>query len=297
MAVSVALSADQTKAQVSESSCEKSCQVTSEQIKADMKAAVENSRRTSTKGIITEAGETAARPGPDSGTVRGTGIAGAAARTAVRPVTGCVGRIGPGAATSRQVGGCERVMTGTTHRATTTTDRATGTGRTNYCTEGPSGTQTGDSCTRDAGVRQSSGPVGVDSLDPRGATVNHAPRRPGERQPVPAGYASAAFSGSQQSQARGEEFVPRRPMTRSCTRMSFVSLVPETGNTKVTHSEHVSFVSTNHHFRLVQLKLVLLFICKGCCCGFMFVHNELSEGYPCEVSNNVARHVISQEWR
>ncbi|XP_044218864.1 F-box only protein 38 [Thunnus albacares] len=228
VAVSVAFSADQTKAQVSESSCEKSCQVTSEQIKADMKAAVENSRRTSSKGIITEAGETNARPGPDSGTVQGTGIAGAAPRTAVRPVTGCVGRVGPGVATSRQVGGCERVMTGATHRTTTTNDRATGTGRTSDCTEGPSGLQTGDSCTKEAGFRQSSGPVGVNSLDPRGAAVSHASRRQGERQPAPAGYASAAFSGSQQGQTRGEEFVPRRPMTRSCTRMSSVSLVPET---------------------------------------------------------------------
>ncbi|KAM7388847.1 hypothetical protein PAMP_022858 [Pampus punctatissimus] len=228
VAVSVAFSADQTKAQMSESSCEKSCQVTSEQIKADMKAAVEKSRRTSSKGIITEAGETTARPGPDSGTVRGPGIAGAAARTAVRPVTGCVGGAGPGVATSRQVGGCERVMTGTTHRATTTTDRATVTGRTNDCTEGPSGTQTGDSCTREPGVRQSSGPVSVDCSDPRGAAVNHAARRQEERQPASAGYAPAAFSGCQQGLARGEEFVPRRPMTRSCTRMSSVSLVPET---------------------------------------------------------------------
>ncbi|KAM7417024.1 hypothetical protein PAMA_016914 [Pampus argenteus] len=86
VAVSVAFPADQTKAEMSESSCEKSCQVTSEQIKADMKAAVEKSRRTSSKGIITEAGETTARPGPDSGMVRGHGITGAAARTAVRPV-------------------------------------------------------------------------------------------------------------------------------------------------------------------------------------------------------------------
>ncbi|XP_062281142.1 F-box only protein 38 [Scomber scombrus] len=229
VAVSVALSADQMKAQVSESSCEKSCQVTSEQIKADMKAAVENSRRTSSKGIITESGESTARPGPDSGTGRGSGTGGAAARTAVRPVTGCVGRVGPGTATSRQVGGCESVMAGsTTHRAPTTTDRATGTGRTNEYTEGPSGTQAGDSCTREAGVRPSSGPVGVDSVDPRGAAVNHVPRRQEERQSAPAGYASAAFTGSQQGQARGEEFVPRRPMTRSCTRMSSVSLVPET---------------------------------------------------------------------
>ncbi len=231
----MAVSVGQTKAQLVESSCEKSCQVTSEQIKADMKAAAETSRRTSSKGITTEAAETTATPGSDSGTVQDTGSAGAAERTGARPVTGSVGRVGPGAATSRQVGGCGRVVAGTTHRATTTTDRATGTGRTNDVTEGPSGAQTGNSCSRDAGVRQSSGPAVVNSLDPRDAAVNHASMRPallagqGDRQPAPAGSDSAAGSGSQQGQARDEDFVPRRPLTRSCTRMSSVSLVPETG--------------------------------------------------------------------
>uniref|UniRef100_A0A8C9YT42 F-box protein 38 n=1 Tax=Sander lucioperca TaxID=283035 RepID=A0A8C9YT42_SANLU len=222
VAVSVAVLVDQTKPQVLESSCEKSCQVTSEQIKADMKAAADNSRRTSGKGIATETVETTA----DSGTVRGTGSAGATARTGVRPVTGSAGRVGPGAATPRQGGGCGRTVVATNHRATATTDRATGTGRTNDSTEGPSGAQTGDSCTRETGLRHSSGPACVDSLEPRGAAVNNASRRPtlltgqGERQP--------AGSGSQQGQASDEDFIPRRPLTRSCTRMSSDSLISET---------------------------------------------------------------------
>uniref|UniRef100_A0A8C2WWA7 F-box protein 38 n=1 Tax=Cyclopterus lumpus TaxID=8103 RepID=A0A8C2WWA7_CYCLU len=227
VAVSLEISVNQPT-RVLESSCEKSCQVTSEQIKADMKAAVENSRRTSVKGIATEAVETAARPGADSGPVRGTGSAGAAARTGVRPVTGSVGRVGPGAATSRQVGGCGRLVVGNSHQATatTTTDRATGTGRTNDYAESPSGTPTGDRCTRETGVRQSSGPACADSLEPRGAAVNHASRRPaqptgqGERVPTPARSPSATFSGSQNGQARDEDFVPRRPLTRSCTHLS-----------------------------------------------------------------------------
>ncbi|XP_031734284.1 F-box only protein 38 [Anarrhichthys ocellatus] len=231
VAASVAVSVEQTKTRVLESSCEKSCQVTSEQIKADMKAAAENSRRTSVKGFATEAVETAARPGADSGPVRGAGSAGVAARTGVRPVTGSVGRVG--AATSRPVGGCGRLVVGTSHRATTTTDRATGTGRTNDSTEGPSGAQSGDSSTRETGLRQSSGPACADSLEPRGAAVNHASRRPaqltgqGERQPAPPGSASANVYHSQQGQARDEDFVPRRPLTRSCTRMSSVSLISE----------------------------------------------------------------------
>uniref|UniRef100_A0A671VSB8 F-box protein 38 n=1 Tax=Sparus aurata TaxID=8175 RepID=A0A671VSB8_SPAAU len=146
VAVSVVAPAHQTKAQVLESSCEKSCQVTSEQIKADMKAATENSKRTSSNGIAPEAGATNARPPADRGTFRGTGSAGVAARSGVQPVTGSVSRVGPGV---------------------------------------------------------------------------------GQRQQVPAGSA-AAGSGSQQGQARDKDFVPRRPLTRSCTRMSSASLVPET---------------------------------------------------------------------
>uniref|UniRef100_A0A3Q3PZV8 F-box domain-containing protein n=1 Tax=Monopterus albus TaxID=43700 RepID=A0A3Q3PZV8_MONAL len=218
VAESVTSSVDQTKAQVSDSSCEKSCQVTSEQIKADMKAAAENSRRSTSKGIITDAGETTARTEADSGTVRGSGKAGAAGRTSMRPVTGSVCRNEPAAGPA-------------------TTDRATGTGWTNDSTEGPRGQQ-GGGRTKEAGLRQRSGTAGVDSLEPRDAAVNHAPRRPAlleqeDRHPAPPSSASAAGSGSQQVQARDEDFVPRRPLTRSCSRMSFASLVPETARPRV----------------------------------------------------------------
>ncbi|KAG7518943.1 F-box only protein 38 isoform X1 [Solea senegalensis] len=220
--------ADPTKARVSNSSCEKSCQVTSEQIKADMKAAAENSRRTNSKGITTEARDSTQRM--DSGTFQGSASAGSAPRPGVRPVIGSVVRTGAGAATSRPLGGCGRVVVGTSHRTTATNDRATGTGRTNDRTVGPSGAETGDSCTREAGVRLNSSPPGVDSSDVRGAVVNNASRRPaglvgqgqGERQNVP------AIDLSSHSEVTDENFVPRRPLTRSRTRTSSVSLVPET---------------------------------------------------------------------
>uniref|UniRef100_A0AAQ6A0D7 F-box domain-containing protein n=1 Tax=Amphiprion ocellaris TaxID=80972 RepID=A0AAQ6A0D7_AMPOC len=189
--VDVSVSVDQPKAQVLESSCEKSCQVTSEQIKADMKAAAESSRRTGSKGITTETVEAAARPGPDSRTIQGTGT-------------------------------------------TTTTDRPVG--RTNDGTVGPSGAQ---SRGRETGTRQSSCHDGVDSRETRGVTVNHASTTPavqmgqGERQHAPAGPASAVCSGLQQSHGRYEDFVPRRPLTRSCTRTSSVSLLPETARPRV----------------------------------------------------------------
>lgn len=201
---SAADSPDLTKAQLSESSCEKSCQVTSEQIKADMKAAADTSRRTSAKGT-----EAAARLGGDTGTGRGPGG---------RPLTGSAAWAGPGAASSRQVGGCGRVVMGTSHRATTTTERATGTGRPSEGPEGPSG----------AGTEKSS--ACVDNGAPRCAAVNHAYRRAsllpaqGER-PAP-----ADGSESQHGQPGDKDFVPRRPLTRSCTRMTPVSLISETGN-------------------------------------------------------------------
>ncbi|KAM9850230.1 F-box only protein 38 [Aulostomus maculatus] len=229
VAVSAAVSGDPTKSQVSESSCEKSCQVTSEQIKADMKAAVETSRRTMSKGTSTETGETPTRPGTDSGSVRGAGLSGAAERTGVRPVAGCGGRVGPGVVTSRQVSGCGRLVTGTPHRESTTTDRATGSCRTNDSTEGHFGAQRGSDCAQAAGFRQGSGAAAVEHLEAGAAAGTHTPRRTalligqGARQP-----ATTDGSGALQGQARDEDFIPRRPLTRSCTRMSSASLVPET---------------------------------------------------------------------
>ncbi|KAK5865287.1 hypothetical protein PBY51_016462 [Eleginops maclovinus] len=213
VAGSVADSPDLSKAQAAESSCEKSCQVTSEQIKADMKAAADNSRRTSAKGTGTEA---AARFGADPGS------AATPARAGGRQLTDAAGWAGPGATTSRQVGGCGRVVTGTSHRATTTTERATGTGRPSEGSEGTSGAKT----------EKSSAPV--DGVGPRCAAVNNTYRKSGllqgqgETPAPPAGSAPADRSGSQQGQHGDRDFVPRRPLTRSCTRMTPVSLISET---------------------------------------------------------------------
>lgn len=218
VAVSVAVS-DQPKAHVTEGNCEKSCQVTSEQIKADMKAATESSRRTSSKGITPEAVKATARPGANSGTSEGTRTAGAASRAGVRTTTGSMARVGPPRATSGHVGGYGRMVMDAT--CGTATDRAAGIGRANDGTEGPS-------------APVSSSPANVDSLEPRGAAVNQHPRRLApqggqlERQPASSGNASVISSGLQQDHAINANFVPRRPLTRSCTRMSSVSLVSET---------------------------------------------------------------------
>uniref|UniRef100_A0A672ZJQ4 F-box protein 38 n=1 Tax=Sphaeramia orbicularis TaxID=375764 RepID=A0A672ZJQ4_9TELE len=167
IAVPAFVSVEQPKLPVPESSCEKSCQVNSEQIKADMKAAAENNRRTSSKGVSTESGETGGRPGADTG---------------------------PGPSTGR-----------------------TGVGQ-----------ELGRSM-RDSGLKQSPGPSSVDGLGFRGAASNQASRR---TVPPPVQGVRPSATGSQPSQDREQDFIPRRPLTRSCTRMSPVSLVPETELTR-----------------------------------------------------------------
>uniref|UniRef100_A0A3B5KLL8 Uncharacterized protein n=1 Tax=Xiphophorus couchianus TaxID=32473 RepID=A0A3B5KLL8_9TELE len=68
---------DQGKAQVTQSTCEKSCQVTSEQIKADIKAATENCRRSGNKEKTSEIVGGTVRQRADSGQVQITGSTGA----------------------------------------------------------------------------------------------------------------------------------------------------------------------------------------------------------------------------
>uniref|UniRef100_A0A667XCA6 F-box protein 38 n=1 Tax=Myripristis murdjan TaxID=586833 RepID=A0A667XCA6_9TELE len=179
VAVAVTVSMDNTKAQDNKTNCEKSCQVTSEQIKADMKAATESS----SKGISTGAGENSSRQGAETGIRQGTGSAGVGGRTGMRQRTG----------------------------------------------------------TREVGARQRTGTNGgVGSMEPRGAVGDIASRRgillvgQNERQPGPPGSHYAIGSSLQQGRGVEEGFVPRRPLTRSCTRMSSVPLAPEAGKPRVS---------------------------------------------------------------
>ncbi|KAF7647631.1 hypothetical protein LDENG_00168810, partial [Lucifuga dentata] len=217
-----AVTADKMKAQVSEKSCEKSCQVTSEQIKADMKAATEANKRTCSTGVSTEAANANARHGVES--VRGPVSAGAAGRTAGRQGPGSLGRVGAGEAASRQAAGAARMV------MATTTDRATGTGRTIDATDAPSGARAVENGTAGVGVRRSSDAGGVDSFQRSvvegrhdSSTATPSVRQQGDS----AALHPDAASASQHSWSREQDFVPRRPLTRSCTRMSSVSLIPE----------------------------------------------------------------------
>uniref|UniRef100_A0A667X4P0 F-box protein 38 n=1 Tax=Myripristis murdjan TaxID=586833 RepID=A0A667X4P0_9TELE len=226
VAVAVTVSMDNTKAQDNKTNCEKSCQVTSEQIKADMKAATESS----SKGISTGAGENSSRQGAETGIRQGTGSAGVGGRTGMRQRSGS-GRAGVervGEARVAQGAGYGRVVAGAIHRATTTNGGATGTG--------PEAAGT-----REVGARQRTGTNGgVGSMEPRGAVGDIASRRgillvgQNERQPGPPGSHYAIGSSLQQGRGVEEGFVPRRPLTRSCTRMSSVPLAPEAARPRVS---------------------------------------------------------------
>eukprot|EP00066_Takifugu_rubripes_P019413 XP_011608679.1 PREDICTED: F-box only protein 38 [Takifugu rubripes] len=207
--------ADQPLVQVLESSCEKSCQVTSEQIKADMKAAAENAKRSNCKGVTPDAVQNSARAGATTGAVWGPGSAGGPTRTRAKPVTGPVGRAGPGGAPARQVGGCGSMVAGMAQRQNTSG------GIDNP--EGPPRAQRG---TLEAGVGQNSGGVCLDSTT---VTGNQDSRRiallAGQEDRRAAPSRSAV---NQHGPGACQDFVPRRPLTRSRTRLSSVPLAPET---------------------------------------------------------------------
>uniref|UniRef100_H2RKX7 F-box protein 38 n=2 Tax=Takifugu rubripes TaxID=31033 RepID=H2RKX7_TAKRU len=207
--------ADQPLVQVLESSCEKSCQVTSEQIKADMKAAAENAKRSNCKGVTPDAVQNSARAGATTGAVWGPGSAAGPTRTRAKPVTGPVGRAGAGGAPARQVGGCGSMVAGMAQRQNTSG------GIDNP--EGPPRAQRG---TLEAGVGQNSGGVCLDSTT---VTGNQDSRRiallAGQEDRRAAPSRSAV---NQHGPGACQDFVPRRPLTRSRTRLSSVPLAPET---------------------------------------------------------------------
>lgn len=182
-------SADQSAAAtVLERSCEKSCQVTSEQIKADMKAAAEK-KRCSSK-------ETTSRPGA------GKTAAAAAPEVNVRTADGA------------RAACAEGVEPAASRRPPTPRGESAAAAATSDGTE--------DSCkARSAGKRaREEGDAGLDT---------GRPVQPG------AGEQNSGASSEPPTQQRCNYFVPRRPLTRSCTRLSSVSLLPETGR----NSTHV----------------------------------------------------------
>uniref|UniRef100_A0A8C5GXU0 F-box domain-containing protein n=1 Tax=Gouania willdenowi TaxID=441366 RepID=A0A8C5GXU0_GOUWI len=194
-------SVNQHRPHIKESSCDKSCQVSSEQIKTDMKAATENRRRTGTDEISIETVESR-RQGPAIGIVSSNGSAGTTPRTT---------------APTANVGSCGWVNVNPTHRPTRTSRRATSTGTSNPGNkDGSSQVQKGSNFMKEPEVAPSCVPA---SMEPRGAALN-----PASRQPVLQSRSASTFGPAPQQ----ETFVPRRPLTRSCIRTSSVSLVPET---------------------------------------------------------------------
>lgn len=206
---------DRIKPQVSHSSCEKSCQVTSEQIKADIKAATENSRATNSKEPPPGTGEASAGPGPDSGKGQGSSSTEPGSSTKEKPVSVSATRVRPPAGSSGHLGGCRRVINGNMPPAPP--DRGAGTIRTD---ENPSKAGHRNSFLNESGDRSSPGSSSVDSQESRCGTAGQG--RHGQPD-----TAATLVTGSQQDPS--QDFIPRRPLTRSCSRMSSAPLIPETG--------------------------------------------------------------------
>uniref|UniRef100_A0A3B5KZJ8 Reverse transcriptase zinc-binding domain-containing protein n=1 Tax=Xiphophorus couchianus TaxID=32473 RepID=A0A3B5KZJ8_9TELE len=203
---------DQGKAQVTQSTCEKSCQVTSEQIKADIKAATENCRRSGNKEKTSEIVGGTVRQRADTSSSR------------TRPITGSLSRVEADTAPSRHVDGFGRITNQNTCRPTTY--RSTSCSRTE-CAK--SDMQTEDSFTSEKG--ESAGPVSVGCMTTGCSSTGTSAQqeRHGGRQPTNAGIPSVICS---QHNEGGQNFVPRRPLTRSCTHTSLESLEPTSGHTK-----------------------------------------------------------------
>ncbi|XP_056140000.1 F-box only protein 38 [Lampris incognitus] len=239
-----------TAAQDTGSSCEKSCQVTSEQIKADMKAAAENSTSGGATGgrqiIGVGDGESGIREGAETGVRQGSGIAGAGGRTEMRH--GVVpARIGAeieqaGETRARPEAGSRKVLAGTTQRSVEPPKTGAGAcqnkgGRVGSCEARVGGTCTGEVRERPTtGVGRETGnpnwarTSGVKTdMEPRGTAGAHVQKRgtagQGERPLDSPG--SHSSSSVQQERNGGEEFVPRRPLTRSRSRISSVPLANE----------------------------------------------------------------------
>ncbi|KAM4621691.1 F-box only protein 38 isoform 2-T3 [Polymixia lowei] len=232
-AVAPTVSPVKTETQDTKSSCEKSCQVTSEQIKADMRAATESTN----KGLAavgrtgrTGDGETGSRQAAEAGIRQGTGGVGAGA--GVRHGAGPASA-GTGENRVRQGAGPGRVAAGTTYRAAGTTDRGTGTRQNNGAAEGPSGARIAGTGARQSTRvwRETGALAGTGGAEQRGPA--HPPRRgtlsvgQEEPQPGPVGSQSNAGYSLQQLGGGEEGFVPRRPLTRSRSRLSSVPLVSE----------------------------------------------------------------------
>ncbi|KAK0154241.1 F-box only protein 38 [Merluccius polli] len=225
-------SAVKTAAPTDEGWCEKSCQVTSEQIKADMKAATESGNN----GLAGEG-----KQGPTSGGARDgnmttrhtadTGMEGSTGgRAGTRQGAARVspeGERGQGAVSGRNLGR-------TTHEAAGTIGRETRTVQNNEGMVSSSMERVEDTEARHSirvgetgALAEPAGSRGMNSVESRGSATTNRPRSEtltdGQMPPSE----SLGCSNLEQVDSLEEMFVPRRPLTRSRSRMSLVPLVAE----------------------------------------------------------------------
>uniref|UniRef100_A0A8C5CWS8 F-box domain-containing protein n=1 Tax=Gadus morhua TaxID=8049 RepID=A0A8C5CWS8_GADMO len=210
-----------------EGCCEKSCQVTSEQIKADMKAATESGNH-GLAGVAKQGpaaggggdGSTPPRPSADPGTGHG-GTGGRGARPGAAGGRPRGGESGP--ETGRDADRTNRAQAGAVGRGTTNGPEHEGAG-------GPGAEQ-------GAGRSGGAGP----GAQPTGGASRGTTNRPGGQT-----LHSESLGGSDQPGDRLEDmFVPRRPLTRSRSRMSLVPLVAEAARPRPTRRKRMTDKSTS----------------------------------------------------
>lgn len=230
-----AMSAMKTLAPTHEGCCEKSCQVTSEQIKADMRAATESG----TNGL---AG--VGKQGPTAGGARDRNMTMRHAHNTAMGPGSTGGRAGTRQSASRVCTNLEReqgTVSGrnlgrTTYEAAGTAGRETRTVQSNGGRVSSSSERVGDAesrhSIRDGETGALAEPAGsgiMVSVESRGSgtTNRHCNETLTEGQRPPS--ESLGCSNLEPVNCLEETFVPRRPLTRSRSRMSAVPLIAEAG--------------------------------------------------------------------
>lgn len=183
------------------------------------------------------------RQGPDSGSAQCAGNTGAASSSRTRPRTGSLSRVGTSCAPSGHVDGFGKINNRSTSRPTAY--RSPSYSRTE---SGKSDMQTGSNLTSEKGASSGSLIEGNMESDNASSGKSTLQERHGDRQLTNSGIPSTCSQHSD----RCQDFVPRRPLTRSCTHSSLESLEPESGHKLISYPQNPCYLFL-HLFKQMYL--------------------------------------------
>ncbi|CAL8264312.1 unnamed protein product [Lota lota] len=227
-----ALSAVKTPAPTDEGWCEKSCQVTSEQIKADMKAATESGnnglagvgKQGPAAGVARD-GNMTTRHAADTGMGQGSTSGRAGARQGPARVCHKV-ESGQGAVSGRNLARTNHEAAGTIGRETTTVQDNEGMVSSSMERVGEMEAGHSIRVAEPGALAEPAGSRVMNRVESRGSATINRPKSEtltdGQMPP-----SESLGCSNQQVDSLEEMFVPRRPLTRSRSRMSLVPLVAE----------------------------------------------------------------------